>query len=207
MNFNLFNIDYLLKFNSSDFDIIIGNPPYVENKRILDLEFKKKIKKKFESAYGLFDLSIIFIEKSIELLKNEVGCLSFLTTNKFLSADYGLKIREMLMRKTELKEIINISSLPIFHKTAAYPVIVSFKKKMSNKNTIIIKNFETMEDFEQFHYERKITYNQNSIKNLPSSVIPTTLNVKLVNLLYSNFKPMKECNKGFKNPLSSFWIY
>jgi hypothetical protein len=69
---------------------------------------------------------------------------------------------------------------------------------MSNKNTIIVKNFESMEDFEQFHDERKITYNQNSIKNLPSSVIPTTINVKLVNLLYSNFKPMKEVIKDLK---------
>jgi len=90
LNFNIFNKDYLLEFDSTDIDIIVGNPPYVENKKILDLEFKKKIKKQFESAYGLFDLSVIFIEKSIELLKNGVGCLSFLTTNKFLSADYHI---------------------------------------------------------------------------------------------------------------------
>lgn len=196
LKFNIFNIDYLLEFNSTDFDIIIGNPPYVENKKILDIELKNKIKKKFESAYGLYDLSIVFIERSIGLLKNEVGCLSFITTNKFLSADYGLKIRELMMRKTELKEIIDISSLPIFHKTAAYPVIISFIKRISANNEIIIKQFESMEDFEHFN-EKKITkFIQGSIKNLPSSVIPLSPDISLVNFLYKNFKPMIQVIKG-----------
>jgi len=45
LNFNIVNLDYLLEFGSTDIDIIIGNPPYVENKKILDVEFKKKSKK------------------------------------------------------------------------------------------------------------------------------------------------------------------
>ena len=196
LNFNVFNQDYLLEFDSADIDIIIGNPPYVENKKILDLEFKKKIKKKFESAYGLYDLSIIFIEKSIELLKIGVGCLSFLTTNKFLSADYGLKIREMLLRDTELKEIINVSSLPIFQKTAAYPIIISFKRRTNTGNAILIKKFESMKDFKHLQNERITEFPQDSIKNLPSSVIPISPDISLVNFLYTNFKPMIQAIKG-----------
>jgi len=196
LNFNIFNQDYLLEFDSADIDIIIGNPPYVENKKILDLEFKKKIKKKFESAYGLYDLSIIFIEKSIELLKIGVGCLSFLTTNKFLSADYGLKIREMLLRDTELKEIINVSSLPIFQKTAAYPIIISFKRRTNTGNAILIKKFESMKDFKYLQNERITEFPQDSIKNLPSFVIPISSEINLVNFLYTNFKPMIQVIKG-----------
>jgi len=198
LNFNMVNLDYLLEFDSTGIDIIIGNPPYVENKKILDIEFKKKIKKKFESAYGLFDLSIIFIEKSIKLLKNGVGCLSFLTTNKFLSADYGLKIREMLLRDTELKEIINVSSLPIFQKTAAYPIIISFKKRINTNNTILIKKFESMKDFKHLQNEKTTELAQDSIKNLPSSVIPISPDINLVNFLYTNFKLMIQVIKGLK---------
>ncbi|MBY9020103.1 MAG: Eco57I restriction-modification methylase domain-containing protein, partial [Candidatus Lokiarchaeota archaeon] len=120
ISFNLFNVDYLIEFEGQNFDIIIGNPPYVENKKIVDKEYKKELQKKFESAYRLFDLSVVFIEKSLNILKKGIGCLSFLTTNKFLSAEYGLKIREILLRMTEIKEIINISSLPIFKNIAAY---------------------------------------------------------------------------------------
>ncbi len=198
LNFNIFNLDFLLGFESTNIDIIIGNPPYVENKKILDVEFKKKIKKKFNSAYRLFDLSIVFIEKSIELLKKGVGCLSFLTTNKFLSADYGLKIREMLLRDTELKEIINVSSLPIFQKTAAYPIIISFKKRTKTGNVILIKKFESMKDFKYLQNEKITELPQDSIKNLPSSVIPISPDINLVNFLYTNFKPMIQVIKGLK---------
>ena len=198
VKFNLFNVDYLIDFNSDDIDIIIGNPPYVENKKILDLEFKNRIKKKFETAYGLYDLSIIFIEKSIGLLKNETGCLSFLTTNKFLSADYGRKIRQMLMKETELKEIINISSLSVFHKTAAYPIIITAKKRRGTNNTVIIKKFSLIEDFNRSKNEKVMEFAQESIKNLPSSVIPISHNVKLVNQLYSTFRPLNQVIRDLK---------
>jgi len=43
LNFNLFNKDYLIEFDGQDFDIIIGNPPYVENKKIGDKVFKNDL--------------------------------------------------------------------------------------------------------------------------------------------------------------------
>jgi len=120
------------------------------------------------------------------------------TTNKFLSADYGLKIREMLLRDTELKEIINVSSLPIFQKTAAYPIIISFKKITNTGNAILIKKFESMKDFKYLQNEKITELPQDSIRNLPSSVIPISPDISLVNFLYTNFKPMIQVIKGLK---------
>ncbi|MCK4780426.1 MAG: N-6 DNA methylase, partial [Candidatus Lokiarchaeota archaeon] len=108
LKFNIFNLDFLLEHISDKFDIIIGNPPYVENKKIKDMEFKKKLTKRYKTAYRLFDLSILFIERSLELLEDG-GYLSFILPNKFLAADYGIKIRKLLLNESEIKEIINIS--------------------------------------------------------------------------------------------------
>jgi len=190
LNFNLFNMDYLLEFEKQDFDIIIGNPPYVENKKIGDKEFKKELQKNFDSAYRLYDLSVVFIEKSINLLKNGIGCLSFLTTNKFLSAEYGLKIRELLLRITEIKEILNISSLPIFKNTAAYPIILSCKKNHTIKNTVVIKKYDNIADFKQLHSKNLIKFPQSNILSLPSFIIPLNSDANLINFLYANFKPL-----------------
>ena len=195
LNFNLFNMDYLIEFDAKNFDIIIGNPPYVENKKIFDKEFKEEIKKKFESAYRLYDLSVVFIEKSLKILKNGIGCLSFLTTNKFLSAEYGLKIRDLLLRVTEIKEIINISSLPIFKNTAAYPIILSCKKTVNTKNTIVIKNYDNIGDFKHLYSKEIIKFPQSIIYSLPSFIIPLNSNANLINYLYSNFKPLSNAIK------------
>ena len=55
LNFNIYNSDFLFEFENKQFDIIIGNPPYIENKKIENLEYKQKLKT-FECAYGLYDL-------------------------------------------------------------------------------------------------------------------------------------------------------
>jgi hypothetical protein len=190
---NLFNLDFLFNFNLKNFEIIVGNPPYIENKKINDREFKKKLKNNFQSAYRLFDLSIIFIERSLELLHKQEGYLSMITTNKFLAADYGIKIREILLNNTELKEIIDISSLPIFRKTAAYPIIISLKNSAPKaKNVILIKEFSQTNSFTDNSNIKTQILPQDLISRIPAFVFPITGQIKLINYLYNNFKPFKE---------------
>ncbi|MFX1315574.1 MAG: Eco57I restriction-modification methylase domain-containing protein [Promethearchaeota archaeon] len=189
--FNIYNLDFLLEFNSNRFDIIIGNPPYIENKKLRNLEYKNKLIRKYKSAYRLFDISILFIEKSFEILKQDVGCLTFLIINKFLSADYGIKIRDLLLNNTIIKEIINISLVPIFERTATYPIIISFlKKKPSNDNLVLIKKFDSLKDLEDNNLSYSKSLTQFSIKNLPSYTFPISGNINLLNFLYDKFKPM-----------------
>ena len=180
LNLQVFNLDYLLDYETEDIDIIIGNPPYVENKKILEKDFKKNLKQKFESAYKLFDLCVVFIEKSLNLLKNRIGCLSFITTNKFLSADYGVKIREFLLQNTEIREIINISSLPVFKNTAAYPIILFLKKEKNSDNLISIKKCDSIKDIKKNLCKDIVKYPQKSIYKFPSKVISLSEKIEFV---------------------------
>ena len=198
LKFNLFNLDFLLEFSSDKFDIIIGNPPYVENKKIKDVEFKKKLTKRFKTAYRLFDLSILFIERSLELLENE-GNLSFILPNKFLSADYGTKVRVLLLNESEIKEIINISSLPIFQNAATYPIILSLKKvKQSEEHEVNIKIFNNMNELIENNRIKTIKFYQNLINKFPSKVIPISGNIDLITYLFSKFKTLAETFKNLK---------
>ena len=198
VKFKTFNLDFLLEFSSDKFDIIIGNPPYVENKKIKNVEFKKKLTKRFKSAYRLFDLSVIFIERSLELLADD-GYISFILPNKFLSADYGIKIRLLLLNESEIKEIVNISSLPIFQNTATYPIILSLKKaKYSEEQEVKIKIFNNMNDLIENNRIKTIKFHQKLIKKLPSKVIPISGNIELITYLFRNFKTLAESFKDLK---------
>lgn len=198
LNFNLFNQEYLIEYEGEDVDIIIGNPPFVENKKIQDKEFKNKIQEKFEAAYKLYDLSVIFIEKSLKLLKSNVGCLSFIMTNKFLSADYGVKIRGILLQNTEIREIINISSLPIFKNTAAYPIILFLKKENNGTNVISIKKYDSIKDINKNIYKKIAEFPQKSIYKFPSHVIPLSEKNELIGELFSKFNVISETFKDLK---------
>jgi len=198
IKFKIFNLDFLLEFSSDKFDIIIGNPPYVENKKIKDIEFKRKLTKRFKSAYRLFDLSVVFIERSLELLEHN-GYLSFILPNKFLSADYGIKVRALLLNKSEIKEIINISSLQIFQNAATYPIILTLTKvKPSEEHVVNIKIFKNMNGLHENNGVKTIKFNQNLINKFPSKVIPISGNIELITYLFRNFNTFAETFKDLK---------
>lgn len=199
IKFKLFNLDFLLEFESEKFDIIIGNPPYVENKKIKNSEFKKKLKKRFKSAYRLYDLSILFIERALELMKEEEGYLSMITINKFLSADYGVHIRELLVNNTELKEISNISSLPVFSKTAVYPIIIILKNSLPKANTTVkIKTYEDISEINENIHVKSQLLPQELMKKVPAFVFPIFGQIKLIDYLFSKYKTFAERIKDLK---------
>ena len=192
LNFQIFHSDYLLEFNTKPFDIILGNPPYIENKKIEDMEYKSKLKI-FNSAYRLYDLSILFIEKSIELLKQNQGYLSFLITNKFLAADYGIKIRKKIVHDTLIKQIIDVSSLSIFKEAAVYPIIISLKIKSLAKENLFdfIRLDEDLINLDQ-KKDRWKKISQNSLKKLPAYVIPLSGDIDLVKFVFDNYNSLLE---------------
>lgn len=195
---NLFNEDFLLDFSQYDFDIILGNPPYIENKKIADFKYKKKLTKKFASAYKLFDLSVVFIEKSINILNPVKGVLSFLTTNKFLASDYGIRIREILLKKTQIRKIIDISSLNSFKHISTYPIILFLKNGKNDSKFLSIQKFKHPNQFQNNKGNQVFSFDQNKLLNFPSFAIPLSENIDLIDDIYSKFKKLSEISKDLK---------
>ncbi|MFO8018471.1 MAG: N-6 DNA methylase [Promethearchaeia archaeon] len=190
LNFNITNHDFLLNFSSQKFHLILGNPPYIENKSIA-MDYKKQLYQKFHSAYKLFDLSILFIEQAVKHLKPE-GIISFLITNKFLSADYGIKIRNLMLKKTTIREIIDVSSLDVFKKAATYPIIITLQKsepKDIKSNKIGIKRCNNLKKFRNDTFE-ETEYFQRIIHQFPSHVIPTSKHISIVSEVYKKYDPI-----------------
>jgi len=107
------------------FDIVIANPPYVRQEDIKDQ------KDELEAAYpdvfdGRADLYIYFYARGLDLLRND-GLLSFISTNKYMRAGYGRKLRAFLSEKTTIQTILDFGDLPVF-KAIAYPSILITRK-------------------------------------------------------------------------------
>ena len=124
-------------FRDGGFDVVVGNPPYVDYSKIKGTEY---FNKNYESSkvngkvvkYNLFQL---FIENSIKLLK-EGGMFGFINPNTYLSTENAFALRKLMLEKTSLKKIIDVSHLRIFKDASTYPVITIFKKGKEKNNLV-----------------------------------------------------------------------
>lgn len=117
------------------FDIVIGNPPYISaidlKKSLGDTNYKY-LKSLFQTSKGTVDMYVYFFEKGLGLLCND-GILSFITPNKYLSANYGKALRAYLMANAKIITVLDVSRDSIFD-ADTYPV-VSIICKFSNVAT------------------------------------------------------------------------
>ena len=106
-------------------DAVVGNPPYV-NAVILsaDENYKEKIKSRYSSASGAFDIASLFFESAkLNSAKCRVG---YILPNKLLSAKGAKGMREFLYSapNCQVEVIEDLSSVPVFKDASVYPVII-----------------------------------------------------------------------------------
>ena len=112
------------------FDVVLGNPPYVRIQN-LDRVEADYLREHYKSAHGSFDIYVAFIERGLQLLKPG-GFLGFITSGKFLKAQYGEKLRELLYKTATVERIIDLSERQVFADVTTYPVILILRKGQSN---------------------------------------------------------------------------
>ncbi|QUH26930.1 Eco57I restriction-modification methylase domain-containing protein [Serpentinicella alkaliphila] len=96
------------------YDIVLGNPPYIGEKgnraifeSIRNEEFGIKY---YEKGMDYF---YFFIYKAAEILKDK-GVLGYITTNYFVTADSGKKLREFMKDNFQFTWLINFDEINIF---------------------------------------------------------------------------------------------
>jgi len=105
-NFFLWDVYFAEVFTEKNgFDIVIGNPPYIQ----LQKAFNNKIKyadlyknQNYKTFDRTGDIYCLFYEKGIQLLKQN-GLLTYITSNKWMRAGYGEKLREFFTKYKPLQ--------------------------------------------------------------------------------------------------------
>ncbi len=131
-------------FAKDGFDVIIGNPPYVnanELKKGLSKDQYSFLKSNYETAKGTVDLYIYFFEKGLNII-NQKGVLSYITPNRFLSASYGKALREILVNHFEIFSLIDYSDKRVFEDASTYPVISFLKNKEKENYEVTTGSFD-----------------------------------------------------------------
>jgi len=91
---------------SGGFEAIIGNPPYIPTEDFSDEE-KNFYADRYSSPFRKFDSSILFIERSIGLLRDG-GYLGMIVPLTWQTGDNCAKFRKFVFSECDLRAIINL---------------------------------------------------------------------------------------------------
>ena len=126
-----------LPVEKNSFDVVIGNPPYLNIERI-ESDKKAYYLKHYKSAVRRFDLYILFIEQAIERLLNNKGTLGYIIPDKILTQSYAKDIREIILDKCSIQEIVEIKYNNLFKGASVVPIILICRKPMIENNKLNI---------------------------------------------------------------------
>lgn len=118
-------------FKQGGFDVVIGNPPYVDVRKIVS-EDKQFFFDNYQCAENRTNTFSIFIEKGINLL-NENGLLGFIIPNTILTHSSYRKLRVKILRECSIVRIFNLSG-HIFKDATVETVVLIIKKEIGEKN-------------------------------------------------------------------------
>ena len=121
------------------FDIVIGNPPYVEAKKLKEIAVNLR---DYEVYSGTADLSSYFFEKGTKLCCKK-GHLCYINTNKFFNTGYGKNVRQYLLNKN-LKQILNFEQVEVFEGVLVSSVIVLLQNAKSKMETLSYTGFSKL---------------------------------------------------------------
>ena len=162
------------------FDIVIGNPPYIEFKKLTE-SAKQEFKIKYNSAKGKYDIYVLFIEMASKILK-ENGFMSFINPIMFMKRDYGKDIRKYIFNNYRVNKIVSFEDKQMFSSATTYTGIFMFNKSTNideyrfnykklkcniSSNLVMSKIIEDENIFENIEVESKLL--GNSVWNINNS--------------------------------------
>jgi len=167
------NFDFRINFSeifheSNDgFDVVIANPPYVQ----MQNDHGKLADQYKKCGYAVFsrtgDIYCLFYERGQQILK-KTGHLTYITSNKWMRAKYGEKLRKFFISKTNLLQLIDFGDSRIFENATTYTniMILSPAGKGTPEVYDLSRVWTAESSFDQMlreHYNVSVQFGQNRV--------------------------------------------
>ncbi len=124
--------DFLLYDCKDEFDVVIGNPPYIRFDELSQGQ-QKAYKVKYSTFAERCDIYVPFFEKSLSLL-SEDGVFAFICSNRFTKSSYGKRLRVFIAEGYHVALYLNMEhTQPFEEEVAAYPAICVIDRRKGEK--------------------------------------------------------------------------
>jgi hypothetical protein len=150
-------------FKDGGFDAVIGNPPYVDVRKI-NTEDKKYLFDSYATVENRTNTFSIFIEAGLNALSKD-GLLGFIIPNTILTHSSYKKLRERLLNGCHIKDIYNLGS-GIFKDAMVETIILIVEKVLavSSANKISACNYTGNFDLPECFQVKQNDFKKDSLK-------------------------------------------
>lgn len=121
-------------FGVENFDVVIGNPPYVQIKQISEIS-KKLYIDNFKFATGRFNLFYLFLEITKKFLKTS-GVSSYIIPDRILLNTQCQALRTYLLNEQNITEIISFGDF-VFESAVVDSIILTYTNNARSNNYIL----------------------------------------------------------------------
>lgn len=171
------------------FDVIVGNPPYMATGHMFQLTPTELAiyKKKYKSAFKQFDKYFLFIERSMQVLKDG-GYLGYILPSKFIKVGAGKNLRNLLAKNKYLSKFIAFGSHQVFKNKTTYTCLL-FLNKAENDDF----SFYEVKDFKKWLIREDKSISSSSYKTSSLDSDTWVLEKKtndILKLMFSKSKPL-----------------
>ena len=203
--------DSELMFGVTDgFDMVIGNPPYIQLQKDNSKLGRMYAPCKFETFIRSGDIYCLFYEKGHQLLKCK-GNLCFITSNKWMRTAYGEKLRDYFIQHTQPIQLLDTGP-DVFDATVDTNIILLQNIPQGNLTDFKAVKFgvefdKQTDSISKYLNDNSVTMEKPAKGQVWSILSPSELNVK--RKIEDVGKPLKDwdiniyrgivtgCNKAF----------
>jgi type I restriction-modification system DNA methylase subunit len=142
------------------FDIVIGNPPYIQIQKFPAAQKAKWEAQKFATYAATADIYCLFYERGANFLRSN-GHLCYITSNKWMRAGYGEKIRNFFIKQTRPRQVIDFGGVVVFNSATVDSVIVLTSKNNAPElcsSVVLGLDYRFTESIEEYIKVRKVSF-------------------------------------------------
>jgi hypothetical protein len=131
---SFFDPEWMFGINTG-FDIVIGNPPYVQIQKFSGKQEQTDwLNQKYQTYNRMGDIYCLFYEKAWQILRPK-GILAFITSNKWMRAGYGESLRNFFATQTNPLLLIDFGGLQVFESATVDTNILIFRREENRNQT------------------------------------------------------------------------
>ncbi|MDM1404738.1 Eco57I restriction-modification methylase domain-containing protein [Myroides marinus] len=188
------------------FDVIIGNPPYIQLQKM-----GKASDVLQQLGYYTFartgDIYSLFYELGNNILK-EKGLLTYITSNKWMRAAYGESLRQYFIDYTDTLMLIDFGGVQIFDSATVDTNILMFAKDKNRQQTKACTVKEKVLNNLSLYFEQ--SYNISAFNSPTSWIVLSEIEQRIKDKIEAIGTPLKEwdisINYGIKTGYNEAFI-